>query len=66
MVTKQEEISRRSEGLENEKRLQPEFVGFTEVWVDFDKLPRGFEKSPDWWDDDAFGETYQEYLEHTD
>ena len=35
-------------------------------WVDADDLPIGYGNSPDWWDDDAFGETFEEYMEHTD
>ncbi len=35
-------------------------------WVDFEDLPRGYGNSPDWWDDDGFGETFEEYMEHTD
>lgn len=35
-------------------------------WVDAEDLPTGYGKSPDWWDDDGFGETYEQYLEHTD
>ena len=35
-------------------------------WVAADELPMGWGNSPDWWDDDAFGETFAEYMEHTD
>ena len=35
-------------------------------WVDAEDLPVGYGNSPDWWDDDAFGETFEEYMEHTD
>ena len=35
-------------------------------WVDVEDLPRGYGNSPDWWDDDGFGETFEEYMEHTD
>ncbi len=35
-------------------------------WVDFEDLPPGYGQSPDWWDDDDFGETFEQYLEHTD
>lgn len=35
-------------------------------WVDVDDLPVGYGRSPDWWDDDGFGETFEEYMEHTD
>lgn len=35
-------------------------------WVDVEDLPTGYGQSPDWWDDEGFGETYEEYLEHTD
>ncbi len=35
-------------------------------WVDVEDLPTGYGQSPDWWDDDGFGETFEQYLEHTD
>ena len=35
-------------------------------WVAADELPMSWGNSPDWWDDDAFGETFAEYMEHTD
>ena len=35
-------------------------------WVDVEDLPRGYGSSPDWWDDDGFGETFEDYMEHTD
>lgn len=35
-------------------------------WVDLEDLPIGYGNSPDWWDDDGFGETFEEYMEHTD
>ena len=35
-------------------------------WVDVEDLPTGYGRSPDWWDDDGFGETFEEYMEHTD
>ena len=34
-------------------------------WVDVEDLPTGYGHSPDWWDDDGFGETFEEYMEHT-
>ena len=36
------------------------------AWTDVEDLPRGWGKSPEWWDDEAFGETYEEYMEHED
>ncbi len=35
-------------------------------WMDAEDLPMGYGHSPDWWDDDSFGETFEEYMEHTD
>ncbi len=35
-------------------------------WTDVEDLPVGYGRSPDFWDDDAFGETFEEYMEHTD
>ncbi len=35
-------------------------------WVDPEDLPAGYGRSPDFWDDDLFGETFEEYMEHTD
>ena len=35
-------------------------------WVDVEDLPNGYGKGPDWWDDDEFGEIFEEYMEHTD
>jgi len=48
---------------EPEKRLGAYIGG---KWVDIEDLPPGYGCSPDWWDDDGFGETYEQYLEHTD
>lgn len=35
-------------------------------WADAEDLPCGYGNSPDWWEDDGFGETFKEYMEHTD
>lgn len=35
-------------------------------WTDVEDLPIGYGNSPDWWDDDGFGETFEEYMEHED
>ena len=45
---------------------EPEGAYINGRWVDVDDLPRGYGNSPDWWDDDGFGETFEEYMEHTD
>ncbi len=36
------------------------------VWTDAEDLPRGWGSSPDWWDDEGFGETFEEFMEHED
>ena len=44
---------------------EPEGAYINGRWVDVDDLPMGYGHSPDWWDD-GFGETFEEYMEHTD
>lgn len=44
----------------------PEGAYINGRWVDVEDLPAGYGRSPDWWDDDGFGETFEEYMEHTD
>ena len=46
--------------------FEPEGAYINGRWVDVDDLPIGYGQSPDWWDDDGFGETFAEYMEHTD
>ena len=45
---------------------EPQGIFINGEWVDYEDLPVGYGNSPDWWDDDGFGETFEEYLEHTD
>ena len=45
---------------------EPEGAYINGRWVDVGDLPAGYGRSPDWWDDDGFGETFEEYMEHTD
>ena len=35
-------------------------------WTSAEDLPAGRGSSPDWWDDEGFGETFEEYMEHED
>lgn len=56
----------RPEVLGDGEPISPVLKNSFEIRADFDKLPRGVEKSPPRWDNGAFGETCEEYLEHTD
>ena len=49
-----------------EEPVEPEGAYINGSWVDAEDLPVGYGHSPDWWDDDGFGETFEEYMEHTD
>lgn len=35
-------------------------------WVDAEDLILRHGNDPSWWDSDAFGESFDEYMEHTD